>query len=168
MDSSGYWERQNRLQQAVPIGRAFMRVLLSFSPEELAGVPPERKTVFSTSPTAMQRSLSQSAFDALGELVHEQMVWEDAVDKYLPEQANQGWNGMATGGRIRRVTNAMIAMTRWDVVGGIQAQLILSDAKGHIVTETYLYIDEPCVRSGLIAVHESPRSVERNSRFAPT
>lgn len=142
MDNSGYWNRQNKLQQAVPVGRAFMRVMMSFSPEELAAVPIERKTVFSTNPTAVQHALPDGAMDALNDLVREQVVWEDAVAKYLPEQANQGWNGMATGGHIRNVTNAMITMSRWDFNSGIQAQLILSDSRGRIVTETYLYVDE--------------------------
>ena len=142
-DNSGYWNRQNKLQQAVPIGRAFMRVIMAFSPEELATVPIERKTVFSTNPTAVQHALPDGAMDALNDLAREQIIWEDAVARYLPEQANMGWNGMATGGHIKNVTNAMITMTRWDVGSGIQAQLILSDAKSRIVTETYLSVDEP-------------------------
>ena len=142
VDTSGYWTRQNKLEQSVPVGRAFMRVLLAFSPEALADVPIERKTVYSTNPTPMQLPLPNGAFDALNDLVREQIVWEDAVAKYLPDQANQGWNGMATSGTIRNVTNAMIVLTRWDDNGGIQAQLMLSDKKTRIVTETYLYVDQ--------------------------
>ena len=142
MDFSGYWERQNKLERAIPVGRAFMRVLVTFTPEELAELPIDLKTVYSTSPTAMQHAMSNAALDGLNTMIQEQIVWEDAVAKYLPEQANQGWNGMATSGHIRNVTNAMITFTRWDENSGVQAQLILSDKKGHIVTETYLFVDE--------------------------
>ncbi|MHB8635867.1 MAG: hypothetical protein ACYC96_05280 [Fimbriimonadaceae bacterium] len=143
IDNSGYWERQNKLERAVPVGRAFMRVLMTFSADELADLPIDTKTAFSTNPTPVQHALSDGAFRALGELVSEQIVWEDAVSKYLPDMANQGWNGMATGGHIRNVTNAMVLLSRWDYNGGIQAQLVLSDKKGNIVTETYLYVDQP-------------------------
>ena len=143
IDTSGYWSKQNQLEQSVPVGRAFMRVLLTFSPDELANLPIERKTVYSTSPTSMQRALPDTAFSALGELVQEQIVWEDAVAMYLPDNTNQGWNGMATSGHIRNVTNAMIVLTRWGYDSGVQAQLMLSDKKNRIITETYLYVDQP-------------------------
>lgn len=142
-DNRNYWERENRLQQAVPIGRAFMRVLLAFTPQQLASIPIERKVVFSTNPTPMQYTLPDGAFDVLRDMVEEQVVWEDAVAKYLPDFANQGYNGMATGGRIRSITNAMVIFTRWDITSGIQAQLVLSDRKGRILTETYLYVEQP-------------------------
>ncbi len=142
IDSSGYWQRQNRLEEAVPVGRAFMRILLTFNPDELADIPTDRKTVFCTNPTAMQRPFSDNALDGLNSLVSEQIVWEDAVSKYLPEQANQGWNGMATAGKIRKVSGAIVTMSRWDRSSGIQAQLMLYDNRGRILTETYMYLDD--------------------------
>ncbi len=72
-----------------PGERLTTRVLAAMSPEELADIPSEERTVFSSGPTQMQRPLGSGAYQSVQDYANEQAIW----NKVASEQGNAG-NGI--------------------------------------------------------------------------
>jgi hypothetical protein len=144
VDASGYWQQVNDLEQQLPMQRFVEKVVLDFTPEQLADMPARIRTVYAVNPTAMQLPLPSDATDAISELVKEQQCWEEALTKYLPNRGNEQLHGgLRTGGRSAQISNAMLSFDKPADNGDIMVSLRLLDARGHVLGSSGIFIGPP-------------------------
>jgi len=78
----GTWYYQgDRLSDETPIGRAFTRIAATFDPAELAELPKDIKTVWSSNPTPTEKPLQADALPIIEDFLKEQGDWANAIDK---------------------------------------------------------------------------------------
>jgi hypothetical protein len=142
-DSNSYWQREGDLEQQLPIQRFIKKVMLGFTPEQLADMPARTRIVYAVNPTGMQLPLPADATDAISELDKDQPIWEEAYAKHLAAQAGNIWASMTTRSRGAQIGDAMLAFRKWDDGSDIQVELTLLDARGHILSVSYMNIQQP-------------------------
>jgi hypothetical protein len=138
-NNSRTWQRQNEVQEKLPLGRAIDRVLLSLDPEVLLDIPPRRRVALSTTPTAAEYPLSDQITAILADLVKEQDLWAQAAQQYVADNDPEGivyyggYFGAQSKKSFRSASKAILFLTRWGRGSGVQAQLVIADAKGKIL-----------------------------------
>ena len=133
-----YWQARSDIESQLPTGRMFERIVLGFTPTQLAAFPTERRMVFSTEPTAMQGAIPSQITQAIRELVREQQTFDAAMPS--PDQFDQYGFGPSLRGRANKVTYAMLSLYKYSEDSGIEARLDLADAKGRVMTEANNYV----------------------------
>jgi len=120
-----------------PGDRLTTRILQSMDPGLLADLQSGQRTVFSTSPTAMQKSLDADAIQAMEQFVREQTQWT-AASQIGEQEANgpyqyMGWteNAAVTGTPTRLL---MVCTADWSSQS-IDIQFKLCDNRGNIVSQ---------------------------------
>jgi hypothetical protein len=140
-EASSYWSRRDDLELKLPVQRFLERVILDFTPEQLADVEARTRTVYALNPTAMQRPLPPDATDAIGELAKEQLYYEEAVAKYLPIRIDEAFGHLITPGHSTQISNAIFAFSK-EVDGGYPlAEVTIVDARGHNLGYSYQAVD---------------------------
>jgi hypothetical protein len=142
-EARAYQQRENELQQQLPIRRYMMKVILGFTPEQLADMPAQSRIVYAVNPTAVQYPLPPGATDAIVELAKEQQYWEEALAKYLPSRVEDIFSGYSTNGRAAHISNAMIAFRKFLDGGDVRVELKLVDSRGHILSMSDMNIEPP-------------------------
>ncbi|MEQ1822217.1 MAG: hypothetical protein ABL949_06895 [Fimbriimonadaceae bacterium] len=76
------WIRQTALFEQAPMSRFLNRLVLACNPNDLAGIGPFQRAVFSVEPTRMQRKIDPKKFEkALLDFKKEQLDWEDQASR---------------------------------------------------------------------------------------
>ena len=125
-----------------PTTKAINRLLALADATSIAAIDVDGRLVFSTSPTAMQKSLPDSSFAILSDLVAEQ---NEAARKQAENQQTETPQmaemrkamekmGMGGGGKITSTpTKALLIVSRQGFFGGFNIQLRLFDRQGAVV-----------------------------------
>ncbi|MHB8636722.1 MAG: hypothetical protein ACYC96_09645 [Fimbriimonadaceae bacterium] len=76
------YTQQQALFAQGPLARLLDRLVLACNPNDLAGVGPFERRIFSTDPTRMQRPIDREKYDAaIATFAGEQQAWKDAADR---------------------------------------------------------------------------------------
>jgi hypothetical protein len=143
-DFRGFQNRVYAVASQLPIGRFLEKVILGFTPEQLADLPERTRTVYAVNPTAMQHPLPADATDAITELAKEQQYWEEALAKHLPTLAGHlGISGMNTRGRGAQICDAMLDFHKRDEGSDIEIELTLLGGGGHVLCFSAMEIQPP-------------------------
>lgn len=115
-------EKHNNLARTMPVGRAVSRILMSIGPEELAALPLDHPTVYSTIPTALQRPLPLGAAQAIEASGSEQQAWDEvtATRDYMLFE----YPGQYPWFKFGQPKVAAISLSRADEASGIQATIM--------------------------------------------
>lgn len=123
-----------------PPERLTTRLLAGMDAETLADLPSGQRTVFSTRPTAMQRPLSNQAYQAIQDYAREQQIWDGAsTSQSLPGGRYRSFGQAAASPPQTIAAKAdrllMVCIADWDY-GTIQVQIKIADRTGQVLSDT--------------------------------
>lgn len=84
------WDEYNELSRGSVDRRLLSKILLSVGEQAITSLKTNSRVVYSTQPTAMQRPLSQSAFQALADYKREKQMHQDALAKLGVSENSDG------------------------------------------------------------------------------
>lgn len=134
--NGSFWQRQQQLESQGPSGRAVKRVLATFRTEELANIPPDYKTVYSTRPNAIQRPFPSDVMPVIRQLLKDSQTWANAAKKRNFTRPGQEWQysfgGLAasTEPLTDPVDRVMVFLSRGKNSPYINVELTLVNRKG--------------------------------------
>jgi hypothetical protein len=168
---------KNRLPEVTePNERFATRILSDLSSEELADLSGSERTVFSTSPTPMQRALGASALGHVLEFIQEEKIWEKELPdgmgggaatttggggagEQMDERMFMGW--AAINKPVQRVL--MIVQPDWDYAA-LSIQFKICDSAGNVMAGSSTSLDlrgdesEPQIPDKKKADDQSPQT----------
>lgn len=86
----GSWRAAEKVRNGMPFARAAQRLALALDAQALASLVPGERVVFSTSPNRMQRRMPGQVQGAIDQLVREQKLFAEAVQRIGTPKGNNG------------------------------------------------------------------------------
>lgn len=121
------YEEERRLFEGGPLGRLVRRLVLACRPEDLAGVGPYERRVFSPNPTAAQFGFDPDKFEAAAKAFSlEQQAWLDAAKAVTFSDLPEGRMVSDPRGQLR-YSPALPAELRLVIRRGDMAQLFMAN-----------------------------------------
>lgn len=132
-----------------PQERLMARVLLSLDPKEIASLPADSRSVYSTSPTRMQRQLPNGAMQSMGQFVTEYGIWQAVAERYRPTDPENQFVDFGFFGPMKsRPAKAVLIATKWGDGLAVSFELKIVDSRGFVLASTAAGIDATGTASG--------------------
>ena len=137
-----YFNSMAKLTKQAPASRALSRLISQFTAAELTDLPDNFQVVYSTKPTAMERSLGGAGTSALNAFNRENALWFDAArrtnlqpfrdgDVIYNDSSIPNPNEESTASRLVLVVSKIAS-----VRGVIEFRLLVVDAAGKVVGQS--------------------------------
>ncbi|MEQ1821798.1 MAG: hypothetical protein ABL949_04775 [Fimbriimonadaceae bacterium] len=133
------YQRLEALTQQLPSGTLINRIVTSFDPNVLAGLPLNQRVVFAMTPTKMQRSLPSSAQAAARDFARNQAQVNQAWNQLPKEDREQAAAIYMSGNSEGTPTEVLVTATRYQD-DNIGVDLTVLDEKGRVITQTSIGI----------------------------
>lgn len=125
-----------------PQERLMARILILMDPKEIAALPPDSRSVYSTSPTRMQRPLPSGAIQALGQFATEYGVWQSVAERYKPTDPENQFVDFGFFGPLKsRPARAVLIATKWGEGLAVSFELKVVDERGRVLSNASAGID---------------------------
>ncbi len=148
-------ELNDRIKQGVaagnPVGvepggtpgeRLIVRTLRAVNPADLASLPSDSRTVFSTAPNRMQRPLSNAATKALQTFASEYAVWQSIAERYRPQDDENLYVDFGYFGALKsRPAKLLLIATKWGDGLAVSLELKVVDERGKIISTAAAGLD---------------------------
>lgn len=140
--TSDWYRKGTNLSTQTPIGRALTKVVAALDPVELASLPQEMKTVWSSNPTPTQKPLPSEISQIADEFMKAQADWASALEQHQIKAPTQGGTIYFVGGLGIFKDNAggdvsliLLSVTPQGPKYGFYCELTAFDAKGKRVAQ---------------------------------
>ena len=176
---ANYYGRINRLDRRGPYSRFVKRLVTRLTPQMVMPLSStNRRVVYSTKPTVLQRQLTIKYDDLWAQLVNEQTIWAD-VTKGVPirsgrdtEYISYGFSSLASTVALPsdRIPTIQIKFTS-DMTGlNINAQIAIYDDKGKTITTDYQSLsgeDDSVQEEDIKAAEEARKKPKEKITLSP-
>ena len=132
-----WYQSAGKITQMAPMSRVLKQIAVMLDPQELAALPPFYKTVWSSSPTAMQRALPQGFLHVFEKFWRDQAEWAAAIERHHIRDDNsnlgafwQGGFGDQRGQATGTLTTVLLTATRYIPTSALSFDLSAFDEKG--------------------------------------